>query len=471
MVGIYLTPAYTRAYPNGDLAANLVGFTTTTSGGDLRGQAGIEQSYNPLLAGRDGQQEVETGTNGQPIPVATDWVRSMVPGGDVKLTILASLQWEAQQACAQQVKLTRADSCTVVVMRPASGKILAMAQYPGYQPSHVTSLAATQDLPVSAVFPPGSTAKVITAAAALERGHQTPMSPYTVPEQITVGGAYTFHDADPHPTERLTLAGVLAHSSNVGMVQVAQHISPQVQYQYFRAFGIGAPSGLPLPGTSPGLLVPLSKYWGQERYTLAFGQGVSVTALQMASVYATIANGGVRVQPTIVAGTTSADGRFVPAAPPHRQRVLKPKTAAELIAILQQVPWLDATLAFEPWGEIPGYSIAAKTGTAQVGSVPVPVRVQLHRDGARQQSAARGGGQRPEPEARELLRQRRGRAGVLSRHEVRAADAEDSAGRGQASQRPAHRTVISGSLGPCLRICVQPASRAGRWPNSPNCSA
>jgi cell division protein FtsI (penicillin-binding protein 3) len=365
-VGIYLTPAYTRAYPNGDLAANLVGFTTT-SAGDLRGQAGIEQSYNPLLAGRDGRQEVETGTNGQPIPVATDWVRPMVPGGDVKLTILAGLQWEAQQACAQQVRLTRADSCTVVVMRPASGKILAMAQYPGYQPSHVTSLAATQDMPVSAVFPPGSTAKVITAAAALERGHQTPMSPYTVPEQITVGGGYTFHDADPHPTERLTLAGVLAHSSNVGMVQVAQHISPQVQYQYFRAFGIGAPSGLPLPGTSPGLLVPLSQYWGQERYTLAFGQGVSVTAVQMASIYATIANGGVRVQPTIVAGTTSAGGRFVPAPPPHRQRVLKPRTAAELIAILQQVPMLDATLAFEPWGEIPGYSIAAKTGTAQVG--------------------------------------------------------------------------------------------------------
>jgi cell division protein FtsI (penicillin-binding protein 3) len=367
VVGIYLTPAYTRTYPGGDLASNLVGFTTTTSGGDLRGQAGIEQSYNPLLAGRDGQQEVETGTNGQPIPVATDWVRPMVPGGDVKLTILSGLQWEAQQACAQQVRLSRADSCTVVVMRPASGQILAMAQYPTYQPSHVTSLAATEDMPVSAVFPPGSTAKVITAAAALERGHQTPMSPYTVPEQITVGGAYTFHDADPHPTERLTLAGVLAHSSNVGMVQVAQHISPQVQYQYFRAFGIGAPSGLPLPGTSPGLLVPLSQYWGQERYTLAFGQGVSVTAVQMASVYATIANGGVRVQPTIVAGTTSASGRFVPAPPPHRQRVLKPKTAAELIAILQQVPMLDATLAFEPWGEIPGYSIAAKTGTAQVG--------------------------------------------------------------------------------------------------------
>jgi len=366
-VGIYLTPTYTRNYPGGDLAANLVGFTTSTPAGDLRGQAGIENSYNRLLAGQDGREEVETGTNGQPIPVATDQIRPMVPGGDVRLTILSGLQWEAQQACAQQVRLSRADSCTVVVMRPASGKILALAQYPGYQPSHVTNLAATQDLPVSAVFPPGSTAKVITAAAALERGRQTPMSPYTVPEQITVGGAYTFHDAEPHATEHFTLAGVLAHSSNVGMVQVAERISPQVQYQYFRAFGIGAPSGLPLPNTSRGLLVPLSRYWGQERYTLAFGQGVSVTAVQMASIYATIANGGVRVQPTIVAGTTSADGQFVPAPSPPRHRVLKPRTAADLVAILQQVPLLDATLDAQPWGEISGYSVADKTGTAQVG--------------------------------------------------------------------------------------------------------
>src|SRR5207245_6363472 len=111
----------------------------------------------------------------------------------VRLTILSGLQWEAQRACAQQVRLTRADSCTVVVMRPATGQILALAQYPGYQPSYVTNLAATQDLPVSAVFPPGSTAKVITAAAALEHG-QTPMTPYTVPEQIVVGG-FPFHDA------------------------------------------------------------------------------------------------------------------------------------------------------------------------------------------------------------------------------------------------------------------------------------
>src|SRR5207248_5584273 len=242
----------------------------------------------------------------------------------------------------------------------------ALAQYPTYQPSHVTSLAQTVDLPVSAVFPPGSTAKVITAAAALEHG-QTPLTPYSVPEQIVVHH-FPFHDAEPHATEQLTLAGILAHSSNVGMVQVADRMSAQVQYHYFRAFGIGVPTGLPLPATSQGLLTPPSRQWGDQRFTMAFGQGVSATAVQMASVYATIANGGVRVQPAIVAGTTAPNGHYRPAPKPHRSRVLEPATAHELIQILQQVPWLDATLAAQPWGEIPGYSVAAKTGTAQVGA-------------------------------------------------------------------------------------------------------
>jgi len=186
-----------------------------------------------------------------------------------------------------------------------------------------------------------------------------------VPPQIVVDG-FPFRDAEAHPTERLTLAGVLAHSSNVGMVQVAKHVTPAVQYHYYRAFGLGGPSGLPLPGASDGLLPPPSKWWGDERYTLAFGQGVAATAVQMAGVYAAIANGGVRVDPSIVAGTTGPSGAFVPGPRPHSQRVLKAKTARELISILQQVPYLDATLAYQPWGEIPGYSVASKTGTAQI---------------------------------------------------------------------------------------------------------
>ena len=150
------------------------------------------------------------------------------------------------------------------------------------------------------------------------------------------------------------------------MVQVAQHVSPQVQYDYFHKFGVGVPTGLPLPAASAGQLPPLSKWWGTERYTLAFGQGVAATAVQMAGVYATIANHGIRVSPSIVAGTTGPGGHFTPAPRPHTQRVIKASTASELIGILQQVPYLDATLAYQPWGEIPGYSVASKTGTAQV---------------------------------------------------------------------------------------------------------
>jgi cell division protein FtsI (penicillin-binding protein 3) len=191
------------------------------------------------------------------------------------------------------------------------------------------------------------------------------MTPSSVPEQLVVAG-FPFHDADPPPTERPTLAGVLAHSSNVGMVQVAKHVTPAEQDRYYRAFGLGEPTGLPLPGASDGLLPPLSKWWGDERFTLAFGQGVAVTAVQMAGVYAAIANGGVRVDPSIVAGTTGPSGKVGPAPRPGSQRGLKAKTARELISILQQVPYLDATLAYQPWGVIPGYSVASKTGTAQI---------------------------------------------------------------------------------------------------------
>jgi cell division protein FtsI (penicillin-binding protein 3) len=364
--GITLTTTYSRVYPNGDLAANIVGFANTNSSGDLVGRAGVEESYNRLLAGRDGEQETQIGTNGQPIPVSGQTSRPMVPGGNVKLTIMASLQWEAEQACAQRVRQTDADSCTVVVMQPSTGRILAMAQAPSYNPASPASLSATVDMPVSDVFDPGSTAKVITVAAALEHGGQTPMSAYTVPDQILWHG-FTYHDADYHPTERLTIAGILVQSSNVGMVQVAQHISPQVQHDYFRNFGIGQPSVPGLPAESNGILYPPGK-WGDLRYTMAFGQGVAVTAVQMASVYATIANGGIRVAPSIVAGTTTAGGRFVPAPRPASHRVIQAKTARQLMAMLAQVPWLDAVNGAEPWGLIPGYSVASKTGTAQISN-------------------------------------------------------------------------------------------------------
>ena len=213
------------------------------------------------------------------------------------------------------------------------------------------------------VFQPGSTAKVITASAAIEHGGQTPMSAYTIPYQIVRGGQ-VIHDAEWSPGERYTIAGIIAHSSNIGMSQVAGHISEQTQYHYLRAFGLGEPSGLGLPGESAGLLPAVPDWAADTRYTLSFGQGVATTAIQMAEVYATIANGGVRVQPTLIAGTTNSAGTYTAAAPSASKRVIQSKTAHDLLAILQQVPEFDAE-GGQPWGIIPGYAVAAKTGTSQ----------------------------------------------------------------------------------------------------------
>jgi cell division protein FtsI (penicillin-binding protein 3) len=361
--GIAMTASYSRIYPDGAATSNLVGFTDPTSSGNLAGQAGLEYADNALLAGRPGSEQVQVSTNQEPIPLAGGKNTPAVNGSGLRLTIIPALQWEAQQACEQRVRQTRADNCTVVIMQPGTGRILAMAQWPAYAPYITSNPQATPDIAVQNIFEPGSTGKVITAAAAMEHGGQTINSVYTVPDQITEGG-YTFNDAEYHPVEHWTIAGILANSSNDGMVQVVRHVSPQIQYDYLKAFGLGSPTGLNLPGESQGLLAAPSQWWGDQRYTLSFGQGVDVTAVQMASVYATIANGGVRAQPTLVLGTTNSAGHYTPAPPSPSRRVIKKKTASELIAALQQVPAVDEQ-AGQPWGIIPGYAIAAKTGTSQ----------------------------------------------------------------------------------------------------------
>jgi cell division protein FtsI (penicillin-binding protein 3) len=365
--GIDTTPSYTRAYPAGDLAASIVGFTDTGPTGALVGEAGLEEQYNSVLAGRAGTQEVEEGANGEPIPLTEADLTPAVPAQNLRLTINAYIQNEAEQVCQLRVAQTHARNCSIVVMQPHTGAILAMAQWPTYNPADVTSLAQTTNISVADVFAPGSTLKPVTVAAALEKGGQTPMSAYTIPDQIVIDHQFTFHDAEYHPTVRYTIAGIVAYSSNVGMVQVAQHITATQQYDYLRAFGLGSRSGLDLPGESAGLLPKPGSpgYWGDDPFEFSFGQGLDVTAIQMASIYATIANGGVRVQPSIVAGTTTGAGAFTPAPRAPQRRIIQEKTASELMTILQQVPEVDAQ-AGEPWGLISGYTVAAKTGTAQV---------------------------------------------------------------------------------------------------------
>jgi cell division protein FtsI (penicillin-binding protein 3) len=329
----------------------------------INGQAGIELEYNKLLSGTPGREQVEVSNNGQPIPLAGSKDTPARNGSGIKLTIVPALQLEAQQACRQRVRQMHARQCTVVIIAPKTGYILAMAQWPTYSQATLTNVADATDLPVQDTFEPGSTAKVITAAAALERGGQTPMSAYNIPYQIFEGGQ-SIRDAEWRPGERYTIAGIIANSSNVGMSQVVKHVPPQVQYDYLRAFGLGEPSGLHLPGESQGLLQPPSKWAADERYTLSFGQGIAVTAVQMASVYATIANDGVRVRPTLVEGAYGADGQYTPTAPEPGRRVIAATTARELIRILQQVPAVDQE-ANQPWGIISGYAVAAKTGTSQ----------------------------------------------------------------------------------------------------------
>ena len=279
-------PTYARLYPNGSLASNLVGFTNeSASTGDLTGEAGLEQEFNSVLSGRDGSEEVETGVNGMPIAGTETDLRQPVPARNLRLTIQSSIQYDAEQACKQRVRQTKAKNCSIVVMQPGTGHILAMAQYPTFNPNRpVTNLDATHNIAVYNTFAPGSTLKPLTVAAALEKGGQTPMSTYTVPDQIVVHG-FTFHDAEPHPTARYTIAGILANSLNDGMVQLVQKVTPLQQYDYLRSFGLDKLSGLGLPGESPGLLArPGSKdYWNDEPYELSFGQGIGVTAIQMAS--------------------------------------------------------------------------------------------------------------------------------------------------------------------------------------------
>jgi len=364
--GIAMTPTYQRAYPGGSLAAPLIGFVhTNLASGTITGVGGLEQAYNSVLQGRGGRMVYEQGTNGQPIPGTESTVQESVPSGNLRLTIQSDIQWKAEQECARQVARTNAKNCTIVVMQPSTGRVLALAQYPTFDPVAPASVWATRDVAVQNVFAPGSTAKVITAAAAFQAGLQ-PDTSFVVPDAIKWHGAW-YHDAETHKTQRYTIAGILAHSLNDGMIQVADHVSPQRQYRMFRDLGIGSYSGLGLPGESHGIIAPPRLWTGgasNTRYQLSFGQSVSVTAVQMASVYATIANGGVRVTPTVVAGHTTSDGRYVPAERPASRRVMSRHAAGELMRILEQVP-VVYNQAGEPWGMIPGYTVAAKTGTAQ----------------------------------------------------------------------------------------------------------
>ena len=323
---------------------------------------GVELMMEKHLVGTPGRQTFEQGRDGTIIPVGQSSLVPAVDGNDVTLTINSSLQWYAQNALAQRIKETKAASGTVVIEDVKTGNLLAVASYPSFDPNTDIGKKGTQlsNVAFSDVFEPGSTSKIMTMAAALEEGTVTPSTPVVIPNRLPRYDA-NFKDSHEHPTEYRTVAGTLAESSNIGTILVSETMKSKTLESYFRKFGLGAVSGTGYPGESRGLLDPSSQWSGTKRATVAFGQGISVTAVQAASVFQTIANDGVRVAPRLVESTTGADGTLTTTPASAKRRVVSHQTAADLSRMLEGVVSPDGT-AEE--AQIPGYRVAGKTGTA-----------------------------------------------------------------------------------------------------------
>ncbi|MFC8600621.1 peptidoglycan D,D-transpeptidase FtsI family protein [Isoptericola sp. NPDC057191] len=351
-----------RTYPAGVVAGTLVGYVD----GDQVGQGGLERAYDDVLAGTDGKVTYERGRDGVMIPNSQQDATPAVPGSDVVLTIDSDVQWKAEDLIDQAVSSSGAAYGIAVVQRVGDGTVLAVADSGDVDPNdRSTSEVANGSRAVKDVFEPGSTGKVITMASALEGGYWKPDSQFTVPYRYTAPNGETFKDSHEHPVQHLTLAGVLAHSSNTGTVQIGEKIPQQVRYDYLRKFGFGQPTGLGLPGESAGILPDRDSFAHDARtpYTILFGQGVAVNAMQATQVFSTVANGGVRVEPSIFAGTRAADGTFTPAAAPQKTRVVSEKTASSLMRMMESVTGEEGTAAN---ARVPGYRVAGKTGTAQM---------------------------------------------------------------------------------------------------------
>ncbi|MGW1911091.1 peptidoglycan D,D-transpeptidase FtsI family protein [Streptomyces sp. NPDC002076] len=364
LAGVFADPSSQRVYPNGDLAAGILGWVNA----DGQGGGGIEQELNKQLSGKDGKIRYAQ-SGGREVPTAGSTETPAVPGSDVELTIDRDIQWAAQNAITQQVKKSKADRGYVVVQDTRTGQILALANSPGFDPNDLSKAdgAALGNAAVQDAYEPGSTAKVMSMAAVLEENAATPFTHVVVPNRLHRGDRLFSDDVD-HATWNLTLNGVLAKSSNIGTILATGQLgrtqpeANKVLYSYLRKFGIGRYTGLGFPGETPGILAPYQKWSTSQQYTIPFGQGFSINAVQAASVYSTIANGGVRIEPTLVRGSKGADGRFTPAPKPKQTRVVSEKTARAVAMMLESV--VDDEQGTGVKARIPGYNVAGKTGTA-----------------------------------------------------------------------------------------------------------
>ncbi|MGY2875294.1 cell division protein FtsI (penicillin-binding protein 3) [Marmoricola sp. URHA0025 HA25] len=351
-----------REYPGGDVAANLVGFMKVP--GEPGTGGGLERSFDGLLAGKDGSETYEVGA-GNRIPLGENTETKPVDGKSLTLTIDRDVQWYSQRVLRTAVQQARAESGAAIALDSRTGEILALADYPSYD-ANKPGEASKDDLgsrALSDVYEPGSVEKVLTMSGLLDKGLVSPRTKVRVPRQLPVADR-VIHDYFDHDTIRLTLAGVIAKSSNIGTVLAARQYQPGQLWSYLDLFGLGHRTDIGMPGETRGLL-PASDTWTQlTQATASFGQGVSVNALQMATAINTVANGGELISPSLVKGSaTTSSGDEVGTDVATRHRVISAAAAEKVSKMMEMVTTEGAGTA--PAAGIAGYRVAGKTGTAQ----------------------------------------------------------------------------------------------------------
>ena len=359
LTGLTFQTESVRTYPAGALASQLVGIVMSDT---EEGIEGLELSLDDHLTGTDGTQQIERDRYGVPIPQGAYTVEPAVPGADVVLTIDREIQYAAEQHLAEAMETTRAVAGTVIVLRVGTGELLAIANAPGFDPNDRSEVSAdtVRNRAVSDVYEPGSTLKVVTIAAALEEGLVTPSSHFEVPAELLIHDK-VYTDSGRDQPERMTLARIVARSSNIGTIQVQAMVGNSVHYAYLDRFGLGESTGSGLPAEAPGQLQPVNQWCATTcGPSTAIGYRVGVTPLQMAAVYATIANNGVWVQPHIVKEVIPHDGARILAEPTHRA-VVSAETARTMRLLLQGVVETGTGTR----AAVDGYTVGGKTGTTE----------------------------------------------------------------------------------------------------------
>lgn len=338
-----------RSYPQGSLAAHVLGF----AGVDGAGLEGVERSYQHVLGGRPGLKEALRDAAGRRLPNQEHWLRRPKPGADLALTLDAQLQHIAERELDKAWRSLRAKGAALVLMDPHSGEILALASRPTYDPAApgLSPAEARRNRAVSDVFEPGSTFKAVTAALALEQGV---VGPETLVDCHGGRKQYFGRMVRDHGDDKLGVvpfSKVMAHSSNIGFLEVALKFGPRVLFDGMEGFGFGKPTQVDLPGEAVGLLRPLQQWTPGSMAAVPFGQEFSCSLMRMAVAYAALANGGKLVRPHVVQGQGAVLARGV----------LSEKARRQLVPMLREVVDEGTGVAIA----LPGYAIAGKTGTAQ----------------------------------------------------------------------------------------------------------